>query len=626
MSENIDAQDKGFGSIRNNLILTFGLILTLFHLYTAGFGILTGHMQAPIHWSLVGAVMILARPTKIRGGMIIDAVLVILIVYISIHNTFLRDRLIFRPNIYTTLDIVSSVCAVLIALYLGFKVLGPVLPSICIVFIMYAYFGNNIPGLFATANFSAKRIVTYLYVMNDGLYGQTLLVSAQFLLLFMFFGSLMDVTGSGEFFVDIANSVAGRVRGGPAQSAVFSSMLMGMVNGSGAANVATTGTFTIPLMKKTGYKPSVAGAVEAVASSGGQFMPPVMGASAFLMSETTGIPYSMIALSAFAPACLYYIALSISVYGFARKDKMEKPEPSSLPSFFATLKKGWYYLVPLCIIVRFVFGGYSAQRSVFYAIISSFVICLIFNRKQVTPSRLLRACRHAAISCGPLALCCMLAGVIMGMINLTGLGLKVSSIIAFIAGNHILSTLLLAMVTSLILGMGMPTSAAYVVLSVLVAPSIIGVGASVMAAHLFILYFGALSSITPPVALSTYTAAGISGAGLWETGFEAMKLAAAGFIVPFIFAYSPELLLAGEMGDIVSAIVTAAIGCSLLGFIASGWCGINLTVPIRILLAPCSVMLIIADHMVSIAGFVLASLLMAVNYFYNKRISSNLGS
>jgi TRAP transporter 4TM/12TM fusion protein len=295
-------------------LIILAVCTAIFHLYTASIAVMPGYILTAVHWALIAAFIILTKPMKIKGGIIIDIALIAVTIYLSVYSVMLQQRIIFNPGVFSQIDYIWSVVAIVVALIIGVRALGWMLPTICVTFILYAFLGNHIPGMFQTVSFSGKRIATYLFSMTDGLYGMTLLVSAQYLFLFIFFGCIMDISGAGEFFVDIANSVAGRARGGPAQAAIYSSMLLGMVNGSGAANVATTGTFTIPLMKKTGYKPSMAGATEAASSCGGQIMPPVMGAVAFLMSETTGIAYSKIAIAAFVPAVLYYMTLSCSVY------------------------------------------------------------------------------------------------------------------------------------------------------------------------------------------------------------------------------------------------------------------------------------------------------------------------
>jgi TRAP transporter 4TM/12TM fusion protein len=625
--EDIVVDEKKGYDFRGKLIVLFGIILTIFHIYTAGFGILPGNIQMGIHWSLIGSVIVLARPLKLKDGRplgligdFLDAATVAVIITVAIYQIFLHNRLFRRPAFYTTFDIALAVLAVLSALYLGFRVMGKIMPVVCLCFILYALFGNRIPGMFNVPSLSFKRIFTGLYTMGDGLFGSTLMVSARFLMLYIFFGNLMDISGAGQFFVNIADSFCGRVRGGPAQASIYSSMLMGMVSGSGPANVVTTGTFTIPLMKKTGYSPAVAGAVEACASSGGQIMPPVMGAAAFLMSETLGIPYSEIATAALLPACMYYFALSSTVYGNARVLGIEKIPKDKVPSLVGTLKKAWFHAIPLFTIIFLVFGGHSPQRAVFWALIACFAVTLIFNRKVITLGKLVAVCRKTAVSCGPMALACMLAGVIMCTINMTGLSLKVTAIIQSISGNSLLISLILAMLTSLLLGMGMPTTACYIVLAVLIAPTLIQLGVRSLAAHLFILYFGALSSLTPPVALSAYTASSISGAGLWETGYESLKMAITGFILPFVFIYNNELLLIGSPLSIVIAVITALTGSIILGLAVAGWLGIRLPLILRFFLALSAFLLYVANPIwVSCVGIALFLATVAVTWVFAKR-------
>jgi TRAP transporter 4TM/12TM fusion protein len=598
-------KEKSLKIIAVILILT-SISLAVFHLYTASFGIMTGYIQAAVHWTFVGTYIVLTHRLKFKGGIIIDGALIILNIVLTVYQLRLQEEMITTAGIYSTTDYVMSVLALVMMFEISRRVLGYILPGICVGFIIYAYFGSHIPGLFKTLSFSLKRISTYLFSATDGLYGSTLYVSAQFIFLFVLFGTILDLTGAGSFFVDLATAVAGRARGGSAQAAVYSSMLMGMINGSVPANVATTGTFTIPLMKRVGYKSSMAGAVEAVASSGGQIMPPVMGAAAFLMSEITGLKYSDIVIAAFVPAVLYYLTLSASVYITARSQKMPKPDLSTLPTLTATLKRGWYYFAPLVVLIAFLVKGYSAQRSAFWAILTSLIIGLIFERKNLTIRRLIDAARSAASGIGPIAAACLCAGVIMGTINLTGVGLKISGIIESVSGGKLLFALLLAMLTSLILGMGLPTSAAYVVLAGLVAPAIITMGASKMAAHLFLLYFGALSSITPPVALSVFAACSISGARLWETGRDATKLAISGFIIPFIFVFNNELLLTGDPGMILIAVITAMIGCVLLSISNIGWCGTRISPFGRTALFACAIMLIMVEPLwINLVGMIL---------------------
>lgn len=578
--------------ITDTLVLCISIALALFHMYSASFGVMPSYAQAAIHWGLVGSYIIISRPLKFKGGRIIDIALIIINVFLSYYQISLQDKFILTAGVYSKFDIYVSIVAIVLALEIARRAIGKILPILAILFLLYALFGNHLGGMFKTVKFSIGRIAPYLFTSSDGIYGQTLYVSAQFIFLFVLFGAILDMTGAGEFFVNIAFALTGKVRGGPAQAAVYSSMLMGTINGSGAANVVTTGTFTIPLMKKVGFKPAMAGAIEAVASNGGQIMPPVMGAVAFLMSEMTGIEYGKIAIAALPVAVLYYVTLSTAVYVDANKRRIPVTPKEDRLKAGKVMKEGWLYLVPLIALVAMLIVGYSAQKSAFYAILISLVVGFIKNRQNMNLKRFAQALKEATSGIAPIAAACILAGIVMGVINMTGLGLKISSIIVDIANGRLIVALILAMLTSLILGMGLPTSAAYMILAILVAPAVVNMGVSQMGAHLFILYFGALSTITPPVALSTFAAAGIAGSGLWETGLNAMKLAASGFIIPFIFCFSPELLLMGDIGSIIFALVTAVMGSCLLSVALGGWFKVDLTIVSRILLFIFSILLI----------------------------------
>jgi TRAP transporter 4TM/12TM fusion protein len=612
----------------NIFIFLIVLPLACFHLYTAYFGVLERYLQVGIHWAGIGAILILSRPYtfkfgKVPAGLILDWFLIISNFYICIHMMVLSNKLIEMPGIYTKWDIVVAAAMVPVQYLITYKATGKILPIIGTLFILYAFFGSHFTGYFSTMSFSFKRIVTTLYVSQDGMFGSNLMIPARFLFLFLLFGAIMNITGAGQFFVDIANATVGRVRGGPAQAAVYSSMLMGMVSGSGPANVATTGTFTIPLMKKTGYSAADAGAVEAVASGGGMFMPPVMGQAAFLMSQITGIKYGVIAAAAAIPASLYYFCLSAVLYFIARRERFPKPDKSTLPKLGATFRARWYYTAPIATIIYFIFNNYSPQRSVFYAIIVSLLVCTLFERNNISWGIMYGALRKAAVSCGPMAACCMMSGIIMSMINLTGLGLKISNIITAASGGRLLVALILTAIVSLILGMGMPASAAYVVLAVLLCPAIIGMGVPPIAAHLFVLMFGVMSTITPPVAMSVYTACGIAKCGIWECGGQAIKFAAAGFLIPFIFCFDQSLLLIGEPIHIVMGAITALLGCIIMGMAIAGWFLRDLQPVIRLLLIPSSIAILVSgpgSMLPNTIGFIATFSLIGINYAKNKSL------
>lgn len=593
------AQPRSLGQqIADGVVLLMCIVLALFHLYSASIGVMPAYTQSAIHWGIIGSYIMITKPFKFKGGKWISGALVLINIFLSIAQIVLQNKFVQTAGIYSQLDIWISIVAIAMAIIIARRVIGNILPIISILFISYALLGNHLPGMLKTVKFSVSRIAPYLFTSSDGIYGQTLYVSAQFIFLFVLFGSILEMTGAGEFFVNIAFALTGRIKGGPAQAAVYSSMLMGTINGSGAANVVTTGTFTIPLMKRVGFKPAFAGAVEAVASNGGQIMPPVMGAVAFLMAEMTGIDYGKIALAALPTAILYYVTLSVSVYAQAQKQGIPPTPKSEQLNAKKVFKEGWLYLLPLITLMAMLIIGYSAQKSGFYAIIMAVIVGFIKNPKDMSLKRFGQTLKNAASGIAPIAAACILAGIVMGILNMTGLGLKISSIIVQVSNGHLIIALILAMFTSLILGMGLPTSAAYMVLAILVAPALIKMGTTVMAAHLFILYFGALSTITPPVALSTFAAAGIAGSGMWETGFTALKLAAAGFILPFIFSYSPELLLMGTLGNTVFSLITAVLGSCLLAFSLTGWLVVNLKLPARIILFISAILLILPKPLV----------------------------
>jgi TRAP transporter 4TM/12TM fusion protein len=607
-------EKKGlYSGIINILTIMIVCCTVFFHLWTASFGVYPAYFLSAVHWALIGSFIIINKPLKFPGGRAIDLLLLIINVFICIYEIRLQQIFVLTAGVYSRLDIYISIAALFIAIIIGIRIVGVILPVIAALFVLYGLYGRYFPGMFKTVRFTMQRLAPYLYTSADGIFGQTMMVSAQFIYLFVFFGCVLEITGAGEFFVDTAFSVAGRARGGPAQAAAFSSMLMGTINGSGAANVVTTGTFTIPLMKKVGFPSEIAGAVEAVASSGGQIMPPVMGAVAFLMAELTGIGYGEICVAALIPAILYYIALSASVYFNARRMNMKAADIEDIRKTGEVLKKGWLYLVPLVVLIVLMVKGYSPQRAVFVTILVTIAVGFIKNRKNMTLKNFYKAALNSVKSIAPIAGACLLAGVIMGIINMTGLGLKISGIIQTLSQGRLIIALVLSMITSLILGMGLPTSAAYMILAVLVAPALISMGATVMAAHLFILYFGALSTITPPVALSTLAAAAIAESNIWSTGKESVKFASTGFVIPFIWVYNNELLMSGTPLAILMAILTAIVGCFIVSMSLAGWAIKKLHIIIRVLLFPCGVMLFIADPFYwNLVGLTAAALLLLI--------------
>ena len=563
--------------------------------------------------------------TKAIGGAdkialsLFDLFLIAITVLCAIEVIRLRNTNDAGATNYSDYQYFVMIMFVIVALCIGYRALGKILPTLCILFIIYALFGRYLPGIWESARLSVKRLGSYLAVGSEGLFGSALSTAGNYIFLFVLFGSVLSFIGAGEFFVKIAFAAFGKVCGGPAQAAIYSSMLMGMVNGSGAANVVTTGTFTIPLMKRTGFDADTAGAVEAVASNGGQIMPPVMGAVAFLMADATGLSYGNVCLAALIPAILYYLTLSVSVLAYAHKHRIpvKDPEPGD-ESVGQILKQGWFYFIPIFTLIAMMVMGFSTKRSALITILLSLIIGFIHDRKIFTLKNLKKLCFDSVKSMMSVSIACMIAGIIVGTINVTGFGLKISGLIESLAGNSVFLMGILTALVCILLGMGLPTSACYIVLSILIAPAMVDIGVSLPAAHMFILYYGVIAAITPPVALAVFAAIGISGGEMWKTGLQAMKLAISGLLIPFIFLWNNDLLLynatTGTFGMtpmVALSVITALLGCAIIGLALFGWCGRDLKPIERISLVPCAVFLMLNEPLwLNGVGFIISAVIL----------------
>ena len=614
-----DLTNSKSNKLVNTILLVLAFALVAFHIYTASIGILPGYAQAAIHWMLVGVYIVLTKPLKTKVGKGIDVLLIIINIFLSIYLINLQEEMIYRSGVYTNFEVILAVIAIICALAISGRVLEKSLSIMSIIFIVYSLVGYLIPGMFHTVKFSVSRIATYLYTSTDGLYGSTLLVSAQYIFIFLIFGSVLEITGAGQFFVDLALSFTGKYRGGPAQASVYASMLMGTISGSGAANVAATGPFTIPLMKRVGYKSDESAAIASVAASGGQVMPPVMGAVAFLMSEITGIEYGKIALAAFVPGALYYVVLSFIVYFSARKDNMEVIPKEELVRPWDVFKKGWLYLAPVVLLAYLLLNGYSAQRAALIGIIVTLIIGFILNRECISIANFKKMCIDSASGIRSIAASCFLAGIIIGVLNITGLGLKLSQIIVNLSAGNLVFGLILAMVASLILGLGLPTSASYLILAVLVAPALTEMGASPLASHLFLIYFAALSSISPPVAITVFTASGIAKADNMRAGWLAMFYALGGILLPFMFVLNENYLLNGTAVSITVTILMGILGSIFLAAGIIGWCVTKLNLIIRIVMLITGTMIMLAHPIITPIGIAIGALSLFVIININKK-------
>lgn len=482
------------------------------------------------------------------------------------------------------------------------RVAGLALVVIAAVFVGYTFLGPWLPGFLEHRGYDAKRFFTYVFTDN-GILGPTTAVSSTYIILFIIFAAFLQSSKVGDYFVNLAFAMAGRARGGPAKVAIFASGLMGMINGTSAGNVVSTGSLTIPLMKRVGYRPQSAGAIEAAASTGGQIMPPIMGAGAFIMAEITGIPYTELVIAAIIPAILYFVSIYFMVDLEASRLGMKGMKEEDIPKLKALAKQAFLFL-PILILVGSLFVGYSVIRAGTLAIASSvFVSWLTPYRMGL--SSIIDALKNAAQMSIQIITVCATAGIIVGVISLTGVGARFSSLLFDLAETSKLLALMFAMVISIILGMGMPTTAAYAVAASVVAPGLIELGIEPLIAHFFVFYFAVVSAITPPVALAAYAGAAIAGAEPMRTSITSFKVGLAAFIVPFMFFYSPGLLMEASWQVVIRNAVTAIVGVYFLSGAVQAYLAGPISTPVRIALLTAAVCMISGDWRTDIVGIII---------------------
>ncbi|MBI2091051.1 MAG: TRAP transporter permease [Deltaproteobacteria bacterium] len=439
-------------------------------------------------------------------------------------------------------------------------------------FIFYVLFGNYFPGFLFTRGYSYPRMIGHFYTSDGALFGLAMEIFSVVVATYVILGQFIQVSGAGEFFLKLGISLVGQYRGGPAKVCVFASSLFGTVSGSAVANVVVDGPITINMMKGLGYRAPFAGGVEAAASNGGQIMPPVMGAAAFLMAEILGVPYWSVAVAAFLPALLYYVALYFMLDFEAAKTGLRGLDKEEIPGFFATLKEGWFFLIPIVVLLFFIgYLGYNVAKSGLYSLLVLVAVSYLRKETRLTLPKIKSGLEQGALAFADLGPAAGVIGIIMASVSLTGLGMTLSSGLIEASGGQLWLLLILTAIASIIMGMGASTLLVYIVLAMFVAPAITKMGVEPLAAHLFIFYFGCMSLVTPPVALAAYAAAVIAKADYWKTGWEASRLGIVGYIVPFIFVYQPPLLLHGSTGEVLLAAVTAVIGTIALAGSMSGY-------------------------------------------------------
>lgn len=569
---------RNLGNIVESVLKVAAIGMSVYHLWAATFGAPEAMMHRSIHLTFTFALIFLISVSsgKKKGifplamDLILLAAAMVCMAHIFLNYEYVVTRYPYVQSL-TNWDLFLGIIVTLLLLEASRRTIGWPLPLTAVAFLLYGLFGQNLPGILRHTGFSLEVLIDQLYLTTEGIFGIPLGVSATYVILFVIYGAFLEESGTGKAFTNFATSLVGGTKGGPGKISCVSSSLFGTISGSAVANVMVDGWLTIPLMKRAGFRPQAAAAIEATASTGGQIMPPVMGAAAFVMAEFTGISYVEICKHALIPALLYYLALFMAIHFEASKSGLMGIPKEERPRLANVMKEEGHLFIPIAVIVYFMIAGYTPMLACLYAIASVLPSSFLRKESRMDLGKVLRALEAGARNMLPVAAACACAGIVVGIINLTGLGLKFTGIMLDVAGGSLAPALIVTMITGIILGMGLPTTAAYIVQASLLIPALIKLGVPVIAAHLFVFYFAILSAITPPVAMAVYAAAGISGSNVWQTGIQAVRMGATGFIVPFMFVYGPSLLLIGNLWEIILTIVSASVGVILLSAGLMGW-------------------------------------------------------
>jgi len=596
--------------------------MSSYHLFTGSFGAPEALLHRSIHLLFTLVLVFLINPLSKKQrkwwleGVFISLSLISIIYLFWNYEYFVTRYPYVHP--LSKFDLILGIIITLILLEAARRSIGLAMPITAVVFIIYAYLGPHMPGLLRHAGQNTETIVDQLYMTTEGIFGIPLGVSATYVILFVIFGAFLERSGTGQFFMELAAATTGKTRGGPGKIAVISSGLFGTISGSAVANVMVTGQFTIPMMKKTGFQPHFAGAVEATASTGGQIMPPVMGAAAFVMAEFTGLPYITVCKHALIPAVLYYLSCFMAIHFEAIRTNL-KGMLEEVPSLISVFLNKGHLLLPVVIIIYMMFAGYTPMYACIFAIISVVILANLKKASRMGVIKIFQALEEGAKGTVSVAIACACAGIIIGVINLTGLGLKFTSFVLLLAGESLALALFFTMIAGIILGMGLPTTAAYIVMAALLVPALVKLGIPTIAAHMFAFYYAIISAITPPVALAVYAGAGLAGSNMWKTGFAAVRIGAPGFIIPFMFAYEPSLLFIGSSWSIITSFFTASIGVVMLAAGMMGWFLRETNWIERILLIAAAILLIKPGFYSDIIGFIFLGLVIFMQKIRQKK-------
>jgi TRAP transporter 4TM/12TM fusion protein len=639
LSENIEEQNLDDSTLKvkrrklegtlKHAVTVIATLMCLYHLYSAIYKI-DPIQQRAIHLMFVLVLIYMLYPANHKSPKhrpsSVDWILVVLSI-VSVGNVLLRVDAWARTAMrYNSTDVLFGVLTVLLVIEAARRAMGMALPIISCMVILYGFYGHLLPGLLSHSQFSFKRIINTLSMTTNGIYGSILGVSSTYIYLFILFGAILGVTGLSKVFNDLAMALAGGLRGGPAKVAVLASGLMGSISGSTSANVVTTGTFTIPLMKRTGFSDYYAAAVEAAASTGGQIMPPIMGAASFLIADALGIPYIQVIKAALLPAILYFFSVWTMVDLRARRVGLIRIPRDELPNAKEVLLRGGHLMIPLIGIIYVLISGKSAIFAALVGIVLSVISSFLKRDTWIKPRDLIKGMEAGALSALSVASACAIIGTVVGILTMSGVILTIGDAILKFGRGSMAFSLGLTMMVCIIMGMGLPTTACYILTSTIAAPVVTTLGASPLQAHMFVFYFGILASITPPVATGAYTAAGLAGSDPNRTGWMALRIALAGFVVPYMFIYSPELLLLGNISIqvILRVVATSLIGIKALGWAVEGFYSRRLPWMERLVSIVAAICLIHSGLITDIIGVGLALIVFATNFSYSKKTLSSL--
>ncbi|MBT4023900.1 TRAP transporter permease [Desulfobacula sp.] len=635
------------------IIMAIAVTLSLYQLYTAGVAALTALVQRSIHLGAILSLTFLLRPAfsklrkdKFSFALFLDWVLVALSIYCTFYICNNLTAIFERQGDWLIQDRIVSIIGTLLVLEACRRVIGFIMTAICAISIAYAMFGPYMPELIIHKGYSIERIATTLWLTTEGIFGLPIGVAATFVFVFVLFGAILETTGGGTFFIDLAYALTGRFSGGPAKASVVASGFMGSISGSAVGNVVATGSFTIPMMKKVGYRAHVAGAIEAAASTGGQLMPPIMGAGAFLMAEFTNTSYLTIIKVALVPAIMYYLTVLIFVHYEAKKFGLKGQPKENLPKFMNVIKNGLHFIIPVLILIYVLVSNYSPMMAGFIAVVSTLFISIIANfirwavkgKEEISLSGfvtyefklIVKALENGAKNAVMVSVACAAAGIIVGMVSLTGMGLKFSSLVMDLSyGIKVLAILLIGG-ASLVLGMGLPVTASYIVLATLAGPALLDMGVPIMVAHMIVFWYSQDANVTPPVSLASFAGAGIAKANPMKTALVSWKLAKGLYIIPIIMAYRPLLGMGADYElfhwEVILTMITTTLG--LVSF-ASGLERYFLrkaTLIETLLFWLAAIGLFWPAYWADMAGFTALILAVALQKFYTPTPTTNKGT